>query len=513
MFVNPGGPGSSGVDFVEALADDLDEWGAGRFDVVSWDPRGTNGSTPVICFTSDAARDQFWAGRAIPFTRTRRRPTSARPSNWRDGAARSAAISWLTSRLPTPPAIWTPCAGMVGDDLLDLRGPVLRDVIGQTYINLFPKRIRAMVLDGIVDPVDVHEERRDADASKGAAFDAVFSTFLALCESAGPVLCPGRARRDRRAAGGASVRHGPPVVDPGAALRPPGALDYADCSSRRFNPLRARASGPRFAADLNAAADGDASNLEDAGPPFGPRLVSRARPPRLRSRASTVPPASPRSAWPEVIPKFTESSTFYGPLLGWWLWAPCASNWPGQSTDRYAGPWGAKTTTPILLMNNRHDPATGYHNAGRRTTAGQRRAADLRRLRPPDDERPQPVRRPGEDPLPRDPRPPGPRHRLQGRRAPVLPAVGTRSTRGACRLQAFTRHRPQPSESNAVAHRPCRRGRHGAIGHGTTKSRDEHGPTPASYPAHRRNSDEQSAREIERAHGRVPALMPAPRSF
>ena len=53
----------------------------------------------------------------------------------------------------------------------------------------------------------------------------------------------------------------------------------------------------------------------------------------------------------------------YGPLLGWWLWAPCASNWPGRSTDRYDGPWGAKTTTPILLMNNRHDPATGYENA------------------------------------------------------------------------------------------------------------------------------------------------------
>jgi hypothetical protein len=35
-----------------------------------------------------------------------------------------------------------------------------------------------------------------------------------------------------------------------------------------------------------------------------------------------------------------------------------------------------------------------------------------------------------------------------------------------------------PSEWNAVAHRPCRSGRHGAIGHGTTKSRDEHGSPP-----------------------------------
>jgi len=52
-----------------------------------------------------------------------------------------------------------------------------------------------------------------------------------------------------------------------------------------------------------------------------------------------------------------------GALTGWWLWAPCASNWPARSTDRYAGPWNAKTTAPILLINARYDPATGYRNA------------------------------------------------------------------------------------------------------------------------------------------------------
>ena len=50
-------------------------------------------------------------------------------------------------------------------------------------------------------------------------------------------------------------------------------------------------------------------------------------------------------------------------MLGWWLWAPCASNWPARSNDRYAGPWDAKTQTKILLLNNRWDPATGYQNA------------------------------------------------------------------------------------------------------------------------------------------------------
>jgi pimeloyl-ACP methyl ester carboxylesterase len=52
-----------------------------------------------------------------------------------------------------------------------------------------------------------------------------------------------------------------------------------------------------------------------------------------------------------------------GPVLGWGLWAPCASNWPAHATDRYTGPWNAKTTTPILLISARYDAGTPYRNA------------------------------------------------------------------------------------------------------------------------------------------------------
>ena len=68
MFVNPGGPGQSGYDLVANSGQDFDESGEGRFDVVSWDPRGTNRSSPVECFTSQAAEDRFWAGVFVPIT-------------------------------------------------------------------------------------------------------------------------------------------------------------------------------------------------------------------------------------------------------------------------------------------------------------------------------------------------------------------------------------------------------------------------------------------------------------
>jgi hypothetical protein len=43
-------------------------WGGGRFNLVGWDPRGTNRSDPVRCFTSQASEARFWRDAQIPTT-------------------------------------------------------------------------------------------------------------------------------------------------------------------------------------------------------------------------------------------------------------------------------------------------------------------------------------------------------------------------------------------------------------------------------------------------------------
>ena len=58
--------------------------------------------------------------------------------------------------------------GMVGDDLLTYVGLSYGTEIGQTYINLFPTRIRAMVLDGIVDPVEYTKSAETRVANQSA---------------------------------------------------------------------------------------------------------------------------------------------------------------------------------------------------------------------------------------------------------------------------------------------------------------------------------------------------------
>ena len=110
MFINPGGPGDTGVGLVQGDPDGLDAFGGGRFDVVSWDPRGTNASTRVSCFRSQRSESRFWAGDSIPTTNAAserfRRKTA-------DLARRCGEVSgWLcpTSRPPIPPATSTTCA-------------------------------------------------------------------------------------------------------------------------------------------------------------------------------------------------------------------------------------------------------------------------------------------------------------------------------------------------------------------------------------------------------------------
>src|SRR6476646_8961676 len=69
LFLNPGGPGGSGVDFVHFAGPDLytDEVRA-RFDLVGFDPRGVARSTGLRCFGTQRQWDPAFAPFAFPTT-------------------------------------------------------------------------------------------------------------------------------------------------------------------------------------------------------------------------------------------------------------------------------------------------------------------------------------------------------------------------------------------------------------------------------------------------------------
>ena len=90
VFVNPGGPGGSGVGFVldgfgEFLSSQLD----GRFDIVGFDPRGVGASDPLHCFDSEDALGEFFAGLPVfPYRHDQYRPFFDRCKGARTGVPR-----------------------------------------------------------------------------------------------------------------------------------------------------------------------------------------------------------------------------------------------------------------------------------------------------------------------------------------------------------------------------------------------------------------------------------------
>jgi len=68
LFLNPGGPGGSGVDFVQRVGKTLySPEVRARFDLVGFDPRGVAGSTPLLCFPHAGGSRR--GGGAVPVPR------------------------------------------------------------------------------------------------------------------------------------------------------------------------------------------------------------------------------------------------------------------------------------------------------------------------------------------------------------------------------------------------------------------------------------------------------------
>jgi len=179
-FINPGGPGESGVETVRDSGDQLDAWGGGRFDLVGWDPRGTNASAPVTCFTSKASEAKFWHGMEIPTTPAASRAFARKLTSLSGRCERlSGELMSHISTADTARDLDALRQG-VGDEKLTYIGISYGTMLGRVYAHLFPTHVRAMLLDSVVDAQEYYESAEARTAYEGAGADAVFEQFLAL---------------------------------------------------------------------------------------------------------------------------------------------------------------------------------------------------------------------------------------------------------------------------------------------------------------------------------------------
>jgi pimeloyl-ACP methyl ester carboxylesterase len=151
LFVNPGGPGGSALDFADTLEDTFADDVLKTYDIVGVDPRGVGESSPLKCLTDK----QFDA-----FTQTDPDPddpaevTALRRSMTELGQACVKRSGSLAAHVSTVEAAkdMDVVRALLGRSKLDWFGASYGTQLGSVYADLFPDRVGRMVLDGAVDP-------------------------------------------------------------------------------------------------------------------------------------------------------------------------------------------------------------------------------------------------------------------------------------------------------------------------------------------------------------------------
>ncbi|MGY2066617.1 alpha/beta hydrolase [Blastococcus sp. SYSU DS0619] len=177
LMVNPGGPGGSGADAAIGLALTLPEDVLRRFDIVGFDPRGVGLSTPVECIPKEL-KDRAIAAEPRPTTAEQLDDVFALTDEVAEGCAEEYGQALGTFNTVDTARDMEQIRQSLGEEQLNYLGYSYGTTLGSTYAELFPDRVRAMVLDAAVDP-DA-DPIADAEAS-AAGFEAGFDAFAENC--------------------------------------------------------------------------------------------------------------------------------------------------------------------------------------------------------------------------------------------------------------------------------------------------------------------------------------------
>ncbi len=254
LLVNPGGPGASGVQFVEQSATTLPAAIRARFDIVGWDPRGVGGSAPVSC-TSNL--DSYYDLDFAPQTDVERQALDAGVQALvNECQAKNAAdLPYLSSERTAGDMDRIRAA--LGDPKLSYLGFSYGTYLGSLYADRFPTHIRAMVLDGAVDPA---LSAADQQIQQAVGFEQDLDMFLQSCSA--DTTCAFHSNGDAGAAYDqlrAQLDHTTlPAVDAGKGR----SLDGTEFDIGVTQFLYAgKTAWPSLGQSLEAAAKGDGSAL------------------------------------------------------------------------------------------------------------------------------------------------------------------------------------------------------------------------------------------------------------
>jgi pimeloyl-ACP methyl ester carboxylesterase len=184
LVVNPGGPGSSGVDYAQSAGLAFGEPLRAAYDIVGFDPRGVARSAPIEC-VDDAGMDEFLGADPTPDDPGEEEEVQAIGRGFAEACQERAGA--LLGHVSTVEAArdMDVLRAALGEDALDYLGASYGTFLGATYAELFPDRVGRMVLDGAVDPTLTGAEPALGQAE---GFQRATEAYVESCVSEGD--CP-----------------------------------------------------------------------------------------------------------------------------------------------------------------------------------------------------------------------------------------------------------------------------------------------------------------------------------
>ncbi|KAL3454273.1 hypothetical protein BJX65DRAFT_317936 [Aspergillus insuetus] len=209
LLTNPGGPGSSGIDFLlNGAGKGISTITGGFYDIISWDPRGVGSAGPLLqCFVTIGEESKGSASLPLAAEIEYSQFTNASylPEFYEKLDEYDTAVGELAQECAeyNSSALYTSSAAYVVRDMaaivdaiegkenakLNYWGLSYGTIYGAEFIQTFPERVGKVVLDGVFD-AEANSETYTSQLPHDELYvrDAI-ADFDAMCTEAGPDAC------------------------------------------------------------------------------------------------------------------------------------------------------------------------------------------------------------------------------------------------------------------------------------------------------------------------------------
>ncbi|MEP7046521.1 MAG: alpha/beta fold hydrolase [Ilumatobacteraceae bacterium] len=181
VLYNPGGPGGSGFDYVAAggtaYVQGLD---ITSMDLIGFDPRGVDRSGGLHC-VSDQFQDQHLYIDETPDTPEEQTLKDEALSGFVDGCKQKYGDTLRFYSTANTARDMDAIRGALGDDQISYLGISYGTYLGATYATMFPARVRAMVLDSVVETNG--DTAQQAFETQAVGFEGAFNNWAAWCKA------------------------------------------------------------------------------------------------------------------------------------------------------------------------------------------------------------------------------------------------------------------------------------------------------------------------------------------